>query len=206
MAEMNAVARFFVNAFGGGRNRRRAEWVLGHAGLAREVDCLEIGAGRGDLAARIAVGVPARRYVATDLDERQVAAARRALRRRFPGGLPASLELRTADMLALPFADGTFDVVLAFTSLHHAGPSHRDATLLPRALNEVDRVLRPGGSFVYEEFLHRGTIRDWLHRRDYEIRATWSRRRTERVVAVKPRTPQTLGGPRTPRNRAVRPP
>lgn len=43
--------------------------------------------------------------------------------------------------LALPFADGTFDVVSAFDVIEHCDPEDV-------ALAEVRRVLRPGGRFV----------------------------------------------------------
>ncbi len=43
--------------------------------------------------------------------------------------------------MALPFADGTFDLVSAFDVIEHCEP---EAT----ALAEVARVLRPGGSFL----------------------------------------------------------
>lgn len=47
------------------------------------------------------------------------------------------------DMMSLPFADETFDVVLSVNVLHHARPGQARA-----AVAEVWRVLRPGGLFV----------------------------------------------------------
>ncbi len=47
------------------------------------------------------------------------------------------------DMTALPFADATFDAVLSVNVLHHAQPSEARA-----AVQEVLRVLRPGGLFL----------------------------------------------------------
>ena len=46
-----------------------------------------------------------------------------------------------ASALALPFADGVFDVVSAFDVIEHCEPEET-------ALAEVHRVLRPGGRFV----------------------------------------------------------
>jgi ubiquinone/menaquinone biosynthesis C-methylase UbiE len=44
--------------------------------------------------------------------------------------------------LEMPFADASFDMVYAIGSLHHTGD-------LPRALAEVRRVLRPGGTTIF---------------------------------------------------------
>ncbi|MBF0286144.1 MAG: methyltransferase domain-containing protein, partial [Magnetococcales bacterium] len=46
-----------------------------------------------------------------------------------------------ADPLRLPFASGSFDLVMASLSLHWSGD-------LPRALSEARRVLAPGGLFL----------------------------------------------------------
>lgn len=45
--------------------------------------------------------------------------------------------------LSLPFRDGAFDVVLAVEMIQHLPPRGLD-----RALDEIDRVLRPGGTAV----------------------------------------------------------
>lgn len=52
-----------------------------------------------------------------------------------------SAPLVRADAQALPFPDGTFDVVYSWGVLHHA-PNPR------RAIEEVRRVLKPGGLFI----------------------------------------------------------
>ena len=52
-------------------------------------------------------------------------------------------ELRKGDIRALPFADGRYDVVVAFSILEHLRPEE-----LPAALAEVARVLAPGGRFL----------------------------------------------------------
>ncbi|BBY07144.1 class I SAM-dependent methyltransferase [Mycobacterium noviomagense] len=51
------------------------------------------------------------------------------------------VEVRTADMTALPFADESFDVVVSSLAIHNI--SSRDGRRL--ALMEAVRVLRPGG-------------------------------------------------------------
>jgi ubiquinone/menaquinone biosynthesis C-methylase UbiE len=186
MPEMNPLARFFVNTFTGLVNRRRYQWLAAHVHPPADAAFLEVGCGNGDLAARIVDGLGPAHYVATDLDPDQIVAARRHLARRYPEGIPAALELREANMLELPFPANSFDAVFAYTVLHHASAAHRDFSNVPRALSEINRVLRPEGSMVYEEFLHKDRIRDWLSDRGYVFTAVghhWSR---ETAVALKP--------------------
>lgn len=59
-------------------------------------------------------------------------------------GVAARVELHTCDMRALPFDDGTFDVVLSSLAIHNiGGRAGRDA-----AISEAARVLRPGGRLM----------------------------------------------------------
>jgi ubiquinone/menaquinone biosynthesis C-methylase UbiE len=197
MPEMNPVSRFFVNTFTGRINRRRYRWLAANLRLPPAAACLEIGCGNGDLAARIVEGLAPARYVATDVDPHQIAVAQRRLARQYPRGLPPSLELREASMLNLPFPSAAFDVVLAYVVLHHASPTHRDFTHVPVALAEIDRVLRPGGKLVYEEFLHKESIRSWFLERGYGVTAGTHHRSRETSMVSKPlgTTPAVPGKP-----------
>jgi ubiquinone/menaquinone biosynthesis C-methylase UbiE len=105
---------------------------------------LIVGCGRG-IDVRIAFdqfGVGA--VTAFDLDEAQVARARRILGDRYG----ERLRLQTADAAALPFGDATFDLALDFAIIHHV-PEWQNA------VREVARVLKPGGQFLFEEFSKR---------------------------------------------------
>jgi ubiquinone/menaquinone biosynthesis C-methylase UbiE len=52
-------------------------------------------------------------------------------------------DLLHADVRALPFADGTFDIAIDFGTCYHIASAER-------ALCEIARVLCPGGLFVHE--------------------------------------------------------
>ena len=90
---------------------------------------LEVGCGWGELAEWIARETGAE-VVAVDLSPRMVELASER-------GIAATV----ADVQALPFADASFDVVVAAWMLYHVPD-------LDRALSEIARVLRPGGTFV----------------------------------------------------------
>jgi ubiquinone/menaquinone biosynthesis C-methylase UbiE len=52
-------------------------------------------------------------------------------------------ELHRGDVRQMPFADEAFDVIIDFGTLYHIARSQA-------ALDEIARVLAPGGTFVYE--------------------------------------------------------
>jgi arsenite methyltransferase len=185
MPEMNPVSRFFVNFSSSRRARRNFEWIRRDAPVPPAARCLEIGCGNAALAIRFVEGFQPAQYVATDLDPHQVEEAQRTVSKRYPRGPPPSLVLRASDMLHLPDADASFDVVLAFVTIHHASPSHLDFSQVPTALSEIERVLRPGGLLIYEEFLHKDPIKEWLTSHGFSIDVIRRRWRLESVVSRK---------------------
>jgi len=194
MPEMNRIARFFVNRSAARRADARARWIAATVPIVPHATCLELGAGNGAVAARFVDRFAPARYVATDVDPHQVEEAGRALDRRYPAGRPSSLELRAVDLLDVPFPDRSFDVVLVFVALHHTGAAHRDGSKVPRALAEIDRVLKPGGLLLYSEFLHQEAIRTWLTGHGYRLEGIARRFRLESVAARKPSDPPPAGG------------
>jgi SAM-dependent methyltransferase len=121
-----------------GRWRRRVErtllpWTL--AGVDLGDDVLEIGPGPGvttDL-----LRLRTRRLTALEVDPATAA----ALENRLTG---SGVHVVHGDGAAMPFADGSFSGVVAFTMLHHV-PTE---ALQDRLLAEARRVLRPGGVFA----------------------------------------------------------
>jgi ubiquinone/menaquinone biosynthesis C-methylase UbiE len=86
------------------------------------------------------------RYVAGDISEAMLERTGREAKRR---GVADVVELRQADVEALPFADGEFDLVVSFTGLHCFPDPHR-------AVLEIARVVRPGGRITGSAFLTDG--------------------------------------------------
>ncbi len=90
---------------------------------------LEVGCGRGELAARIQDELAAE-LAAVDQSERMVELSR-----------ARGVDARLGDVQELPFEDGTFDCAVAAWMLYHVPD-------LDRGLAELARVLRPGGRLV----------------------------------------------------------
>jgi ubiquinone biosynthesis O-methyltransferase len=66
----------------------------------------------------------------------------------------ANVSFERQDMLQLPFADRTFDIVWAWGTVHHT-------TDPLRAISELARVLRPGGSIFLA--VYKRTKLTWIH-------------------------------------------
>jgi ArsR family transcriptional regulator len=96
-------------------------------------DVLDIASGDGVLAELLAPH--SRRYACVDTSARVVAAAAERLRR-FP-----NVEVREGDMHALPFPDGSFDLVVLMHALTYASKP-------AQAVAEAARVLRRGGRLL----------------------------------------------------------
>src|ERR1700741_1391666 len=136
-----------------------AMWRSSSAVIARELraqrlgrDVLEIGAGSGSVARQILSRNPGLAWVAIDIDPNMTRAAAMRLR-----GFP-NASVKTADATAMPFSDASFDSVVSCLMLHHIVDWER-------AVAEVARVLRPGGTFLGYDLV-RTPLASLFHRLD----------------------------------------
>jgi ubiquinone/menaquinone biosynthesis C-methylase UbiE len=107
---------------------------------------LDVGIGPGISGIGILDRRPDVRVVGLDFARAMLRQARRYL-----GRAGCAVDLVRADVTHLPFADGSFDVVTHHSFLYLL--AHREA-----ALDEMARVLRPGGAYVILEPSQRGTL------------------------------------------------
>ena len=121
-----------------GQDRRWKRRLIALARLQPSDHLLDLACGTGDLLFESAPFV--RSGVGLDVTHRMVQLARRRAPR--DGG---RLSLLTGDMIALPFAGGSFDVVTT-------GYGLRNVPDLDEALREIRRVLRPGGRLLSLDF------------------------------------------------------
>jgi SAM-dependent methyltransferase len=114
-----------------------------HSDTAYEGRVLEAGCGVGAQTVTLAARSPGARFTSIDVSAESVAAA---ARRAADAGL-TNVELRQADIFALPFAPGSFDhVFVCFVLEHLARPV--------AALEILARMLRPGGTITVIEGDH----------------------------------------------------
>lgn len=116
---------------------------------------LDLATGTGDLAEAISKAVPGVKLTGADFSAPMLEIAKK---RHLP-----QTEWLVADALALPFADGAYDVITVAFGL-------RNMADWPAALRQMARVLRPGGHLVVLDFSLpslpglRGGYRFYLHR------------------------------------------
>ncbi|HKD96809.1 MAG TPA: class I SAM-dependent methyltransferase [Micromonosporaceae bacterium] len=101
---------------------------------------LDVGTGPGVLLVELAKRRPDLRLTGVDLSADMITAAKRNLDK---FGDRANAQI--GDVTDLPFADGSFDLVVSSLSLHHW--DHPEA-----AVPELARVLRPGGRVCVYDF------------------------------------------------------
>ena len=112
--------------------------ILGRPALERGFDrSLEVGAGTGYFSLNLLLAGVVREATCTDISPGMVRALGANAQR-----LGLTVRTARADAESLPFADGSFDLVLGHAVLHHLPD-------LGRAFREFHRVLRPGGRIVF---------------------------------------------------------
>jgi ubiquinone/menaquinone biosynthesis C-methylase UbiE len=112
---------------------------------------LEVGCGLGyDSLEFLKRGV---RVTATDLTPNAI----KLVRRHFQIERVEAEDVRTANVLDLPYEDNTFDAVWANGVLHATGDT-------ARAIREVRRVLRPGGRAIISHFYRKPSWMYAIHR------------------------------------------
>ena len=123
------------------------ERITGEAKLLKGKHLLEIGCGMGyDSLEFLKRGV---RVTATDLTPSAV----RLTRRHFEVEGVTPEDVRVESVLALSFADNSFDAVWANGVLHATGDTRR-------AIQEVRRVLKPGGRAIISHFYRKPS---WMY-------------------------------------------
>jgi len=119
---------------------------------------LDVGCGRGLMliaaARRLAPGGAGKAcgidiWQAEDLTGNAQAATLENARRE---GVLDRVEIKTADMRQIPYADGTFDAVVSTAAIH----SLYDRADRAKAIAEIARVLKPGGGALISDIRHLG--------------------------------------------------
>jgi ubiquinone/menaquinone biosynthesis C-methylase UbiE len=125
--------------------------VLDRADLQGNERLLDLGCGRGAVLIAAAKRLPEGQAVGADLwlgKDQSGNSPEATLANAAAARVADRVEVHTADMTALPFADDSFDVVTSALAIHNI-PSSEGRY---RAVDEAMRVLRPGGQLLVADF------------------------------------------------------
>jgi ubiquinone/menaquinone biosynthesis C-methylase UbiE len=119
---------------------RLIRWVVARraAAMVPAGQAADLGCGPGYLVVKLAQVAPGLQVTGIDLADEMLVEAEAYARR---SGLEGRVAFKKGDVAQIPFPDGSLDLVVSTLSLHHwSNPVG--------VLDEIARVLRPGGSFL----------------------------------------------------------
>jgi SAM-dependent methyltransferase len=142
------------------RHSKVTEWGLKHGSIQNRDTILDVGCGGGMTVARLATIATEGKTYGIDYAEASVAASRKANRKRIAAG---RVEVLLGSVSHLPFADQMFDLVTAVET-HYFWPD------LNADMQEVLRVLKPGGALIIIAEAYKGGKYDQLLQRLEKLR------------------------------------
>ncbi len=121
-------------------------WITSHYRIREGMSVLELGCGTGEMwVGKDGMIRQCARFILSDFSEGMLNRARETLRD------CAGIEYRTIDIQEIPFAERSFDVVIANMMLYHVPD-------LFRGLREVRRVLKEDGAFYCATYGENGMM------------------------------------------------
>lgn len=155
--KLNRAERWLVNNSVRALVQRfyEAPLLLRLGGAVQGGRVLEVGCGRGTGLPILIERFRAAHVIGIDIDPSQIARARKLL-----ASYADTIDVAVASVEQLPFIDACFDAVFDFGMLHHV-PSWQSGVA------EIRRVLKPGGTFFFEEVTSAALDR-WLYRTLFE--------------------------------------
>ena len=129
-------------------------WGLSHLDIRPDFTILDVGCGGGRTIERLASMAPNGKVRGVDYSEASVDMSRDTNRALIEQG---RVDVQLGNVSALPFPDRAFDLVTAVET-HYYWPD------LPHDVREVERVLKPGGTFAIIAETYKGRRNDWLYR------------------------------------------
>lgn len=131
------------------------KFMFKKAGDIQGAKVCDVGCGTGELAFMAAERVGTEGWVCgVDLTPGMIAMAKKKMPER---NLPKEVDFRVGNALNMEFEDGTFDLVTS-------GYMLRNVTDIQKAVDEMFRILRPGGKVVVAELsMPKNKVVRWFH-------------------------------------------
>jgi len=130
------------------KHSRLTDWGLSHVSIGETDTILDVGCGGGRTIRKMAALVSQGKVYGIDHSEASVAGARRTNSREIAASRVA---IQHGSVSQLPFADNFFDLVTGVET-HFFWPH------LPADMQEVHRVLKPGGSLILIAEVYKGSM------------------------------------------------
>jgi ubiquinone/menaquinone biosynthesis C-methylase UbiE len=158
------VYNWAFSILGGREHETFRERILELVAPQKGEHLLDAGCGTGLTALRIAQRYPACALHGIDISPKMIMAARQDAEKQ---GL--EVEFQVGSITALPYPDAAFDAVITNIMFHHL-----DLTEKRKAVNEVARVLKPGGRYISSEFgpRARNALQRYLAKGEYTLYPT----------------------------------
>ena len=158
---MNFIQKFFVNRFNQYQVPRTVFSILRKAHLQITGSFLEIGAGLGYTSCAIFKKFHPEKVMITDYDPLQLKSAEKLALKKFRT-LPSEIQFQQEDALQLSFENETFDNILSTLCFHHLESHIHDFVNTLKALEQIYRVLRPSGHFIYWDHYNRDKVDEFF--------------------------------------------
>ena len=157
------LGKFVGRAMNAGHAKVR-RWGLGYVSSESYVAVLDVGCGGGGALREMASTFPSAKLYGIDYSQDMVLLAKKVNKGLMEKG---RIEISHGSVSSLPFADNTFDLVTAFEAYYFWPDLHRD-------LQEIKRLLRPGGTLllvneVYENEKFQDRNKKWASWADMHL-------------------------------------
>lgn len=140
----NLVTRISIHEKYSANKQGFGNWIFTHYDIPANAEILELGCGTGSIwKGKLDLLSSGARLLLTDISEGMISAAKQTL------GAHKNISYGIADIEALPYDNGCFDIVIANMMLYHVPD-------LDKGLSEVRRVLSEGGYFYCATFGENG--------------------------------------------------